>query len=233
MPTAKPPRIAVHPKSTRVIYGCGLNLNVQVDPAEPLFGVQYQWYRNNKLLEGKISQNIAISSASMEDAGEYYCVVSNHSAKTLSNVARVEVINPHTTPGPFPSKPPSSVPTAVTSSAFFNSSSSGYQHQKAHWTSHQGRYDTSSRAPQPEPQQPGCHGYQQTVGGDFIGRGGSVGNQVPSVSEGRLVEEDDEDQLCGQPVLIGWDKKSIDTEASEKGTPGFFVSERVPYCGYV
>lgn len=231
LPTAKAPRITVHPKSTRVIYGHCLNLNVQVDPNEPLFDVQYQWYRNNKVLVGKTSPNISVSSATMDDAGEYHCVVSNHSAKTLSNVAKVEVINPHTTPGPLPSKPPSSVPTppAATSSAFFNSSC-GYQHQTAHWAGHQGRYDTCSRAPQPVPQ-PGCHGNQRPVGGDFISRGGSVGHQVPSASEGRLVEKDDEDELCGQPVLIGWGKKPMDTEANEKGTPGFFAPERVPYCG--
>ena len=229
--TARAPRITVHPKSTRVIYGQCLNLNIQVDPSEPLFDVQYQWYRNNKLLVGKTSPNIPISSASMDDAGEYYCVVSNHSAKTLSNVAKVEVINPHATQGPLPSKPPSFVPTpqappAATSSSFFNSSG-GYLPQKAHWTAHQGRYDTGSRAPQPVTHQPGCHGNQRPLGGDFISRGGSVGNQVPSASEGQLVQEDDdEDQLCGQPVLIGWDKKSVDTEANEKGTPGFFLCLR-------
>lgn len=221
LPTARPPRISVHPKSTRVVFGHCLNLNVQVDPIEALFDMDYQWYRNNKLLAGKTNPNMAISSATMEDVGEYHCVVSNHSAKTLSNVAKVEVINPHAMPGPLPSNQPNSVltpPPAATSSALFNSSS-GYQQQNAHWMDHQSRYDTSSRVPQPVPQ-PGRHGNQLPVGGDFISRGGSLGNQVPSASQRQLGEVDDEDQPCGQPVLTGWDKASVDTEAREKGISG-------------
>ena len=198
---AKRPRIAVHPTSTLVIYGRCLNLSIQVDPTEPKIALQYQWYRNGKPLGGKTTPNISISSATEGDVGEYYCVVSNQSAKTVSNVARVEVVNPHLTPAPPMSLTQPLIPAA--GSALVNpSTASGYQTQ---W-GYEGRYTTNHRATA----EPRRHdNLPPSVGGDLISRGVSTGGGHAPVA---LAEED---QPSGQPV--GQEKPSAAIGGREKG----------------
>ena len=199
----KPPKITVHPKSTRVTYGRSLNLSVQADPSEPGFALQYQWYRNGKSLGGKTDPNIVISSATNGDAGEYFCVVSNQSEKTLSRVAKVDVINPHAST----SAPLSSM--AAASSAFVHSSSAGAPHPtylKGHWgrgSGREGPTEPLNRCDDP------CHQAPPTMDGDFLSRGG-----VRDLEGGET-----DDQPSGQPLLgVGaWDRQTGDTEATEKG----------------
>ena len=202
----KPPKIAVQPKSTRVTYGHSLNLSIQADPSEPGFTLQYQWYRNGKPLGGKTDPNIIISSATNGDAGEYYCIVSNQSERTVSQVARVDVINPHS----------SASMAAAASSAFIHPSSSttsaGAPHPtylKGHW----GRGGLSGEPPNRHNNQ--CCQAPPTMGGDFLSRGG-----VRDVEGGEATAGD---QPSGQPLSMGgvdsWDRQPRDTytEATEKG----------------
>ena len=202
----KPPKIAIHPKSIRVTYGHSLNLSVQADPSESGFTLQYQWYRNSKPLGGKTDPNIVISSTTNGDAGEYYCVVSNQSERTVSQVARVDVINPHTSAPPPHS---SASMSAAASSAFIHPSSlttAGAPHPtylKGHW----GCGGLSGEPPSRHDNQ--CRQALPTMGGDFLSRGG-----MRDVEGGEAG-----DQPSGQPLsgVDAWDRQPQDTEATEKG----------------
>ena len=153
---------------------------------------------------GKTSHNFTISSVTEGDAGEYYCIVSNHSAKSESKIATLEVVNPHATPGRSPLS--SAVPALTASSAFVNPSSAAVRGYQTQW-GHRGHYDTTTaRAPQPEPNLPGKYPLHQPVGEDFLSRGAPVGGSVAPPTD---------DQPSGQPV--GQRKLSADTEFRERG----------------
>ena len=220
----KPPKIVVHPQSTRVTYGHSLSLSVQADPSEPGFALEYQWYRNTKPLGGKTDPNIVISSATIGDTGEYFCVVSNQSERTVSKVARVEVINPHTS-APAAPPPPLSSMAAAASSAFIHSSSTSASagvpphptYLKGYWGrgTCSGRGGLSSSEPLSHHQ---CddqrHQAPPTVGGDFLSRGGDVMREVVEGGDREQIE----DRPSGQPLSLGvgvWDRQLGDTEASE------------------
>lgn len=192
-----------------------------MDPSEPGFALGYQWYRNGKPLGGKTDPNIVISSATNGDAGEYFCIVSNQSERTLSKVARVDVINPHAST----SAPLSSM--AAASSAFVHLSSAGAPHPtylKGHWgrgSSRGGPTEPSSRCDNQ------CHQAPPTMGGDFLSRGG-----VREVEGGEA-----DDQPSGQPLSSGvgaWDRQPGDTEATEKGI-GLIIcvhQNLITYCAH-
>ena len=213
----------MHPKNTQVVYGHRLDLSVQVDPSEPAFSLQYQWYRNGKPLGGKTDPNIMISSATNGDIGEYYCVVSKQSERTVSNVAKVDVVNPHvSTPTPLSSMGP----TVAASSAFINPSSAqpvgpGGSYLKGQW-GHEGRYGGRGGPNEPNRRDDHHHQAPPTMGGDFLSRGGE-----------REAFEASDEQPSGQPVSgVGWNRPPGDTEANEKGVYTLYqnlITSSVPY----
>ena len=118
----------------------------------------------------------------------------------MSKVAKVEVINPHTsTPAPLPSMAPAS------SSAFINPSSlaaAAASHPptyvKGHW-GHGGR-----GGPNKLPSDYQHHQAQPTTDGDFLSRGGVRDQEV----------EGEDEHPSGQPLsgMGAWDGQPGDTE---------------------
>ena len=85
------PRIFLHPQSTMVVYGQPARLFVQVDNAN--LHTTYQWYRNNKILGGKVSPELIISSCVDSDKGDYFCIITDQAGSTTSKVARIDVVD--------------------------------------------------------------------------------------------------------------------------------------------
>ena len=191
-----------------MIYGRGLSLSVQADPTQPLFSLlQYRWYRNGNPLGGKTSPNIIISSTTEGDAGEYYCVVSNGSAQSVSKVARVEVINPHVM----------QQPPQPASSAFVTPSSGvggGVYRIQQGREGHYNTRGTTSRQSQIDPSRHDNH--PPAPHKDFLSREASAVNRATGMElERELMVGGEEDRPAGQPV--GWDlhMQSANTEAKE------------------
>ena len=88
-PSVPKPKITVHPQSKKVLYGNSFELSIQLESSRYS---EYQWYKNHKLLGGKIHPQIYINSAVDSDSGDYYCVVKNEVGSVTSNTATIEVI---------------------------------------------------------------------------------------------------------------------------------------------
>jgi len=55
----------------------------------------YQWYRNNEILRGKVGPELLISSSVDSDRGEYFCMITNQAGYTVSQVAKIDVVDIH------------------------------------------------------------------------------------------------------------------------------------------
>lgn len=86
-----PPAITAQPVSKGAFVGEPLSLTVGASgPA-----LKYQWYRNGTLLPAATEPTLAISSATLADAGSYYAVVTNQNLAVTSSVATISVWTPH------------------------------------------------------------------------------------------------------------------------------------------
>ena len=74
----------------KVVYGQQFGLRVKVDNVDAF--TRYSWYKNEFPLLGRDSPHMIIHSAVSEDAGRYYCVISNSVGFTRSVSAQVEVV---------------------------------------------------------------------------------------------------------------------------------------------
>ena len=137
----------------------------------------------------------------------------------MSNVARVDIINPHTsTPAPLSSM-------AAASSAFINPSSSSAVPHPTYVKGHWGRGGGGGREGLNELPSDHRHQAPPTMGGDFLSRGGVKNQEV----------EWEDDPPSGQPLsgVGAWDRQPGDTEASEIGIHlnDCLISPTVMYSG--
>ena len=90
------PRITLQPQSLNVVYGQSARIFVEVENASNYN--TYQWYRNNEILRGKVGPELLISSSVDSDRGEYFCMITNQAGYTVSQVARIDVVDIHPVP---------------------------------------------------------------------------------------------------------------------------------------
>lgn len=81
------PAITSHPKSANLNVGDFINISVTATGKD----LQYQWYKDGNLLEGKTTSNYSVPTVSLEDAGDYYCEVSNDCGTAKSQTATITV----------------------------------------------------------------------------------------------------------------------------------------------
>lgn len=82
------PSISTHPSSLTVCSGQSTTFSVTASGTSPL---TYKWYKNNTLINGATNYFYTISSTSPNDAGIYYCVISNDCGTVQSNSATLTV----------------------------------------------------------------------------------------------------------------------------------------------
>jgi hypothetical protein len=80
--------IKSNPDNYNVPVGFFIDLTVAASVDE---GVTYQWYKNGEAVEGATDNRLYITAVTLEDAGEYYCVVSGggHSETCKTSVVTV------------------------------------------------------------------------------------------------------------------------------------------------
>ena len=88
---ASAPVIVTQPVSQTVDVGQNVRFSVVVTGTEPL---NYQWLKNGATIPGATSSSYTISSAKMEDAGNYMVIVSNSVGMAVSNPATLTVKDP-------------------------------------------------------------------------------------------------------------------------------------------
>lgn len=91
----KAPVIIVHPASQTMDVGQQVTFSVVATGTEPL---NYQWLKNGVMIPGATKASYTITSAKMEDAGNYMVIVSNSAGVAVSNSATLTVKNPAVPP---------------------------------------------------------------------------------------------------------------------------------------
>lgn len=81
------PLITLHPQDKEVFTGANVSFTVQVDAAEPT----YQWYKDDAAIDGANSATLNLMDVSNDDAGIYYCEVSNNCGSVKSEDAELKV----------------------------------------------------------------------------------------------------------------------------------------------
>ncbi len=84
-------KVTRNPDSYRTYTGEPVELDVSISVNASEYPMKYQWYRNGEKLEGANESRLYIPSVTMEDAGEYYCVVSGYGYSVTSCVGTVDV----------------------------------------------------------------------------------------------------------------------------------------------
>ena len=80
--------ITTDPTDVAVFDGDEIEFSVETDGSEP---VSYQWYKDDEAIDGADSSSFVIDSATGEDAGTYYVIVSNDCGDDTSQVAVADV----------------------------------------------------------------------------------------------------------------------------------------------
>jgi len=81
------PAITTEPKSANLNVGGFINISVAASGKD----LRYQWYKDNVKLEGQTTPTYSVPNISLDDAGEYYCEVSNDCGTAKSQVATITV----------------------------------------------------------------------------------------------------------------------------------------------
>jgi hypothetical protein len=81
------PLITLHPQAKEVFIGANVSFTVQVDAAEPA----YQWYKDDAEINGANSATLDLMDVMADDAGIYYCEVSNNCGSVKSEEAELKV----------------------------------------------------------------------------------------------------------------------------------------------
>ncbi len=92
---ASAPVIVTQPVSQTVDVGQSVRFSVVAIGTEPL---NYQWLKNGATIPGATSASYTISSAKMEDAGNYMVIVSNSVGMAVSNPVTLTVKDPAVPP---------------------------------------------------------------------------------------------------------------------------------------
>ncbi len=83
------PKITQQPPTTvNLNAGEKLQITVQADGSEPL---SYQWYKNNEIIDGANQSTYEKDNVNNEDAGSYYCKVTNVCGEVTSSKCVVSV----------------------------------------------------------------------------------------------------------------------------------------------
>ena len=88
---ASAPVIVTQPVSQTVDVGQNVRFSVVATGTEPM---NYQWLKNGVVINGATGSSYTISSAKMEDAGNYMVIVSNSVGMAVSNPATLTVKDP-------------------------------------------------------------------------------------------------------------------------------------------
>ena len=83
-----PPVFDTHPKDVIVKETETITLTVEVSGTEPF---RYQWYKDDKIIEGATNKTLIITNAALEHTGRYECEATNICGKTKSLPAQVSV----------------------------------------------------------------------------------------------------------------------------------------------
>ncbi len=81
------PAIATQPQSQTISLGSPVTFSVVATGPS----LQYQWYKNNATIGGANASSYTITSVVQNDAGDYYCMVSNSCGGISSNIATLTV----------------------------------------------------------------------------------------------------------------------------------------------
>lgn len=120
VPAVPAPVIVTSPAAQAVIEGSSVTLAVSATGS----GLNFQWFKDDKLISGAQSASYVIASASAASAGSYYVYVSNSGGGVNSAKAAVTV-NPAPPAGPTITSQPVSATAALGGSATFSVSASG------------------------------------------------------------------------------------------------------------
>ncbi len=85
------PQIEEQPKSQAVLGGDSVIFTVSAEGTAPL---NYQWYKDESVIEGATSETYTIESVTAEDLGDYKVVVTNTEGEAVSNVAVLSLLQP-------------------------------------------------------------------------------------------------------------------------------------------
>ena len=86
-----PPIIKTHPQSAEVYEGDSIEFSIEVLSFLP---VTYQWYKGVNIIVGATEINYIIESVVQEDAGNYWCRVTNSAGYADSNQAELTIHPP-------------------------------------------------------------------------------------------------------------------------------------------
>jgi hypothetical protein len=85
-----PPQIVEHPQSQSVRVGQSVTFRVQAQGQN----LQYQWRKNGVAIAGATQPQYTIAAAQLADAGLYDCLVWNECGQSVSQAARLTVVQP-------------------------------------------------------------------------------------------------------------------------------------------
>jgi hypothetical protein len=85
-----PPQIVEHPQSQSVRVGQSVTFRVQAQGQN----LQYQWRKNGLAIAGATQPQYTIAAAQLADAGLYDCLVWNECGQSVSQAARLTVVQP-------------------------------------------------------------------------------------------------------------------------------------------
>lgn len=81
-------RITTQPSNQMVNEGVDVDLSVVATGTGPL---SYQWHFNGQAISGATSANLNLTDVSVDDDGNYYCVVTNAGSSATTTTANVDV----------------------------------------------------------------------------------------------------------------------------------------------
>ncbi|MBL8761319.1 MAG: immunoglobulin domain-containing protein [Phycisphaerae bacterium] len=81
------PAITTQPVSQTISLGSPVTFGVVATGPS----LQYQWYKNNSMIGGAIAPSYTINAVVQNDAGDYFCMVSNSCGSISSNIATLTV----------------------------------------------------------------------------------------------------------------------------------------------
>lgn len=86
----EPPQITAQPQAIQVELGAPAMLEMEAAGDE----LTFQWEKDGTALPGQNEKRLSLSSARLEDAGQYRVSVSNRSASVFSHPAKIDVLLP-------------------------------------------------------------------------------------------------------------------------------------------
>lgn len=90
-PVPVAPTITEQPTSQTIIVGDGAVFNVNATGDQP---ISYQWFKDNTEIVGATGNTYIIQTSTLNDAGNYYSVITNIVSSVTSNIATLTVNEP-------------------------------------------------------------------------------------------------------------------------------------------